>query len=167
MSMYDSDIESLIVELTKEVVETEAPEELPLFDELVQDFFNNPEPPLQKEEDDPLAFGVGETVVALTPVFTAMVTAVVTPLLKDAAAAAKEGGMEALKEYVKGALTPDKDEEEKDEQAEQEVPAPSKTENLEQIRDEAMMVAIEWGIKPKKARKMANDLVGRLAISAA
>lgn len=157
MSRIDPQVEQLVVEITRQVIEVEAPEEMPLVDAFVKGFLESPNPPDHQEEDDPLSFGVGEAVASLTPAVVAMVTAVVTPLLKDAAVTIKDAGMEALRDFIKDRMS------QKEEKGGKAL-AFAEPEQLEQIRKEALVVALEWRVSPEKARRMADVLVGRLAV---
>ena len=79
------------------------------------------------------------------------------PLLKDAAVAARDAGLDLLKERIKDRMS-------RKEKDEEETPsALVDPEELEKIRQEALAVALEWRVSPDKARKMADALVGRLA----
>lgn len=58
-----------VQEISKSLVIQIAPEELDLFDELVEEYFQDPTPPnvSSSTPDDPLGFGSAETLVAITP----------------------------------------------------------------------------------------------------
>ena len=68
----------LIENLSRQVVDETAPEELDMFDELLADYYANPQPPATQTQadDDPLAFGVAEAFIAVTPVAAAIVSSI-------------------------------------------------------------------------------------------
>ena len=72
--------QDFIKALTKKVVTKVAAEELPLFDELVQEYLDDPTPPNFDTitNDDPLGIGLGEFVVAVTPAVMAAIQALFT-----------------------------------------------------------------------------------------
>src|SRR5215211_3720307 len=101
----------LIEETSKSVVTQVAPEELELFDELLQDYFENPQPsnPPASTHDDPLGFGLGEALVAVTPAAAAMASTVLSYLMTEAIKATQEESAAAIKKKLKALFNPEKE----------------------------------------------------------
>ncbi len=148
-----------IESVAKQIVKETAPEELELFPELVGDYFSDPRPPAtaQRESDDALGFGIGETLVAVTPAAAAMVTAVLNYLLNEAVKTALSESAEAIKKKIKALFNPKS-------QADNAVEPLSK-EQLEMVQKIAFKQATEWGIERDEAKKMATAMVGALALA--
>ena len=154
---------NFITELSKNIVTEVAPEEIPLFDELVQEYFDDPTPPDPSESisDDPLGFGLGETLVAITPAATAMVSAVLSYVLTEAVKAVREESATAIKEKIKAVFTSEKPSGE----AAQGMPALTR-QQLEQVKKLARKQAKAFGVETAIANKLADALVGSLALAA-
>ena len=148
-----------IQEISKDIVVEVAPEEMDLFDELVMEYFQNPTPPdfSVSPKDDPLGFGIGETLVAVAPAAAAMAEVVLNSLMNESLRTAQEESAELVKRKIKS-LFNSKQKEAKD-------PIPLTKEQLEQVRKLAIKQAIKFGIGPEKAEKMANALIGSLALA--
>lgn len=69
---------ALIKKISPHVVAKVAPEELPLFDELIEEYFDDPNPPdlSVSVSDEPLGMSWGELLIAVTPAVAAAVNAV-------------------------------------------------------------------------------------------
>lgn len=156
----------LIQELSKNIVVEIAPEEMDLFDELVAEYFHDPTPPdlTAKPKDDPLGFGLGEVLIAVTPAATAMVNAVLNHLFTESVNAAKEESADIVKIKIKKLFHPERKDEKPATKDDKEV-RPLNKEQLEQVKKLARKQAIKFGIHSDKAEKMANALVGSLALS--
>jgi len=156
----------LIQEISKGIVIEVAPEEMDLFDELVMEYFQDPTPPdlSAKPKDDPLGFGLGEVLVAATPAVAAMVNAVLNHLMTESLNAAKEESAEVVKKNIKMLFNPQKKDEKPAKKDDKEV-RPLNKEQLEQVKKLAWKQAIKFGIGSEKAEKMANALIGSLALA--
>ncbi len=145
-----------IEEISRGIITQVAPEESDLFDELLQEYFDHPQPPtpLTSASDDPLGFGLAETLVAVTPAAAAMVSAVLSYLLTEAIKAAQEESATAVKKKIKALFN-----------SEDEAPSPLTEEQLEQVKKLARKQAIQFGLNAKQAEKMANALIGSLALA--
>lgn len=161
-----SEGQKLIQEISKDIVGEVAPEEMDMFDELVEEYFQNPTPPDMsvKPKDDPLGFGLGEVLVAVTPAAAAMVNEVIKYLMNETITAAKDESAEMVKKKVKKLFNPEKKDDKPAKKEEGEV-RPLNKEQLEQVKKLARKQATKFGIGPDKAEKMANALVGSLALS--
>lgn len=142
----------LITEVTKGVVGQAAPEELELFDEMTEQYFQDPTPPKQSDSqgDDALAFGLEQAMVAVTPAVMAMVSAALSHLLKDVIDAAKEESAALIKQKIKALFN-------------RNTPAPLSEKQLEQIKTRAADEGVKFGLSADQAKNMADALVGQLA----
>lgn len=144
-----------IERLSREIVAEFAPEELPLFDELAQETFEHPRPPQGEERggDDPLGFGMNETLVAITPAVSAMVSAAFAHLLGEVFKAAGEEEAKNLRERIKRLVNKERS------------AAPLTVEQLAQVRKLAQEQAQLFGVPAGQAQQLADALVGRLALA--
>lgn len=146
-----------IEEISQGLVTQVAPEELELFDELMEEYFRDPTPPdlSTTTKDDPLGFGLAETLVAVTPAAASVVSVVLTYLLTEVIRATQEEAATALKNKIKAFFNPEQDES-----------GPTLTEaQLEQVKKLARKQAVQFGLNAKQAEKMSNALVGSLALA--
>lgn len=153
-----SEGQRLIRELSRDVIVEAVPEEIDLFDELVAEYFQNPNPPASStpSKEDPLGFGVEEILIAATPAAAAMVDIVLNYLISEVLKATREESAESIRKKIRTLFGNDnKDREE---------PAPLTREQLEQVKKLSRKQAIKFGIGPEKAEKMADALVGSLAL---
>jgi hypothetical protein len=83
--MSSQDQNQLIEDVSREVVATTAPEELPLFRATSAAYFQHPDRVLkeQQSKDEMLGFGVVEVVTLLTPYVLAIVTAVIKAIMAE------------------------------------------------------------------------------------
>ena len=187
---------TLIADFSRAVVLETAPEELDLFDELIEDYFSSPLPARHSpgegpgvrpgpggEADDPLGFGLSETIAAVTPAAAAMASAVLGYLLTETVKATQEESAAALKKKIKALFNPETQPGGKSEPAKQEAnlplpvigapagpkpdedPAPLTVEQLQQVKRLARKQAVQFGLEPDLADKMAIALVGALALA--
>jgi len=165
MWTQSSEGHKLIQEISKGIVMEVAPEEMDLFDELVMEYFQDPTPPdlTAKPKDDPLGFGLGEVLIAATPAVAAMVDVVLNYLMNEIVKVAQGESAELIKRKIKDLFNPKK--EEKIDKSDEDDVVPLTKEQLEQVKKLARKQAIKFGIGPDKAEKMANALIGLLALS--
>lgn len=159
MWMDSPERRELIEALSRDIVATVAPEEVDLFDELLEEYFESPQPPDESvsASDDPLGFGVSGAIIAVTPAAAAMVSGVFNYLITEMFDAVKEKTAQEIKELIWGLINPQKL---------GKSPSPLTREQLRQIKDLASKQAMEFGIIENQAEKMANALVGSLVLSA-
>jgi hypothetical protein len=157
----------LIQEISKRVVNQIAPEELDLFDELVLEYFQNPSLPdeLSKQKDNPLGFGLGETLIAISPAAAAMVNAVLSYLMTEVLKTAQDESAELIKKKVKELFNPEKDNDSAFVHKNKKDIPPLTKEQLEQVRKLAIKQAMAFKVAPDKAQRMADSLIGTLALS--
>jgi len=155
----------LVQEFSRDIVVVVAPEEIDLFDELVMEYFQDRTPPdlSAKPKDDPLGFGLGEVLIAATPAVAAMVDVVLNYLVNEIVKAAQGESAELIKRKIKGLFNPKKDE--ITEKSDEDNVVPLTKEQLEQVKKLAHKQAIKFGIGSEKADRMANALIGSLALA--
>src|SRR4051812_7590548 len=124
-----------IQEISKSIVIQVAPEEVELFDDLVMEYFENPTPPdlSASATDDPLGFGLSETLVAVTPAAVAIVSAVLSHLMTESVKAAQEESAEVIKKKIKALFSPEKKDEGSAQKEGKDLPQLTK-EQMEQVR---------------------------------
>jgi hypothetical protein len=83
-----NDDRELIVAISHDLVAAVAPEEIVLFRPLSAAYFDAPDRLGQAPKDDMLGFGVGEAVIALTPIALSVMTEVLAYLRREMAQAA-------------------------------------------------------------------------------
>jgi hypothetical protein len=149
-----------VEDVSKFIVAEVAPGELDLFDELTK-YYEDRSPPDRAETagDDSLAFGLAEVIVPVTPAALALVIAVLNYIFAETTAALEDRGEGWLKERL-GQIFPSEDKD-RTETRERE---PYTNEQLKQIRRIARREARRFGMESDMANKMADVLIGRLAL---
>jgi hypothetical protein len=143
--------QELIREVSKGIVAEVDPEELVLFDELMESYFANPHPS-STERDDPLSFGLGELVILVTPAAGAAVSGALTYILSYCLAIGVIETGPRVVEGIKGWLN-------------SEPGAKALTaEQLKQIQEIAIQQAELFGLDTTKAELMAGALVRSLGL---
>jgi hypothetical protein len=142
----------LIAEVSRNIVAGVAAEELELFDELAQDFFEHPQPTgSSTSADDPLGFGL-ETLAAVTPAALAMVQVVVVYLASEVIKAARDETAKAVTSRVRSHLSGKK-------------PVSLSVEQLKHVRELSRQQALKFGMSKEAAESMSQALVGSLVIA--
>ena len=133
-----------------------APEELPLFDELAQEYFNNPTPPkvTKGQVDDQLAFGIEDVMEVVTPASIAMVSAVLTYLVPNVLKVIQEEGIASIKEYIRKFFSKAGSNE-----------TTLSQEQIEEIRKIAYQQARAFGIHHQKAKNMSHAIIGSITLT--
>ena len=148
---------TFITDITKTIVSQVAPEELDFFDELLQEYFRNPQlVPPAASSDDPLGFGVGEVIAAVTPATAKMIEAVLEALAITVFKVTMEEGFEltiarARKLFPRMV-------------GKTESPAPLTQAQLVHVTNLARQQALMCGIEASVAEKMVTALAGSLAL---
>lgn len=148
---------SLTLEISKELASSFAPEEIDLFDEIAAVYFVKSDD-LQlndKRPDSLLGFGTGETIIALTPAILAAVDTVLNYIGLEIIKIGKDETVDMLKGKLKNLFV---DSEKKN------AIEPLSHTQLELIKSLAQKKASEFGMKPKKAKHLAEALVGVIAL---
>jgi hypothetical protein len=145
----------LIRELARAIVTRVAPEELELFDDLIEEYFNNPIPPdrARIRDDDPLAFGVDDDVAVVTPAAAAMTTTVIEQILSRTVEVAEPQTSEAVRRRLEELLEPERRVRGGETVGHGE---------LEQILDSGRRRALDFGMGENLALSMEGVLVSTL-----
>ena len=148
----------LITELSKEIVSQVAPEEMDLFDELMQEYFDDPTPPdlSMDDSDDPLGFGLGDMMVAITPAAAAVVVTALGFLVSTIQQFPKGDPAPLSYGEVRRFLTARK--------KETSVESPLTPVQLEDLRHITQTTAIQYGMEDDRAEAMTNALLVALML---
>jgi hypothetical protein len=139
-----------------QIVQEVAPKELPLFDGLLEEYYEDPTPPdtSQVDREDPLAFGPGISMAMVTPAAAAMVSAVLSFIAMEVLKGVKEELGDKIQEKTKEILNDILDK--KEEKTTPEITQ----EQFKDLYKVAVEVAREYGMKEKQAKKMAKAFLG-------
>lgn len=140
--------------LSKQVVEKFAPQELEMFDELYEESLVVPPGTVKTGPDDELGFGADALIIVATPIVSAAVEVVITFLVIEVIKAAKGEKPAMIKEKLKDLLNPEK----------KAGPAPLTQDQLLVVKKLAIKRAREMGMKEEKANQLALELIGSLAL---
>ncbi len=158
--MWSESLEAkkLIREFSRETVLQLAPEEGDFFEELMEEYFENPKAHTQPQgvEDDPLGSGLADSMIVITPVIASMSQAVLDYIMTEIIKASKEEGAASIKNTIHALFNPQKA---------KEGSAPLTREQLKVIKKKARDQARQFGLNNEKAEKMVNALIGSLALS--
>jgi hypothetical protein len=150
----------LVKDLAEAVLGQAAPEELVLFDETAQEYFDDPDQVLHaRSRDEPVGFGL--ELALLTPYVLAVVGPVVTFLVSLVANSAKEGSKTLVAEWVRSLFKP------KDKTSTAVVGSlPALTpEQARRVRDVAYERAAFLGLPATTATLLADSVVGGLIVA--
>jgi hypothetical protein len=155
MSGQPDETTQLVDAVSLELVGQFAPKELEIFDDLAQDFHDDPTPPEAKRgPESPLGFGLDAAMIATSPAVMAAVTACVAFVMNAAADALKDQTKGFIQEQVKKLF--------KGSQAD-----PAKfnltADQLKHVEELAAKEARRFGLKKAEADRLAAVLAGRLA----
>jgi hypothetical protein len=164
----------LVEELSREVIAETAPEEIAVFDELVEVYYQkaNPSGSAGSDTDDALGFGVDAGLfTVLTPAVLAVVTEVINYFRDEVIKSAKEEGAITIRAKIKAVLNPalksevDPSRNEKSAAGDSALESDFSKEQLLVIQKIVKREAKKYGIKEDNALKLANAVIGRLVIS--
>ena len=149
----------LVAELARLALEQAAPEELVLFPETAEEYFNNPQAVLEpRRRDEPLGFGLD--VAMLTPYVLAVATPVVRYLVSAAAEAAGQEARPLVVRVVRRLLRrPDPAP-----AAGEPAPPPLSAAQARQVRELAYQRAKGLGLEEDRAVLLADSVVGGLVV---
>jgi hypothetical protein len=154
MSTETHEDRELVAELSKLVVQEIAPEELMFFDEILQDYFSNPNALKETSSKNPLAFGVDDIFIAMTPAIIASISALAEFVKLEVVRNAQERSASAIKKILKELIA------RKDKDAQ-----PLFTiEQFEVIKSIVDDQARLFRLNPKQARLLSESIVGNLAL---
>lgn len=150
MAVATPDDRELITALSRQIIDEIAPEETDLFDELISDYFADPTPPdlSTAAADDPLGFGLGELMVAVTPAAAAVAAAAIPFIVATMTQAAGDAGAEQVRSWLKRRLRGEGDHS----RATPQLP-PEAMKNLRRIMDDA---ARQYGMDDAQSEAMVN-----------
>lgn len=154
---------SLIVEVSRQIVDQVAPEEADLFDELLAEYDAGHFPTVTEpaEIDDPLGFGIGEALSLATPAVVAAVSGVLTYIARETLETIKTEGAAVVRARVATALkrasgkTP----------ADTDPPLQLTREQLRTMRTLAKQKGEEFGMSADDAGHMAEALIGAVVLA--
>jgi hypothetical protein len=170
MRVETAEERNVITHLSKDIVAEVAPEELELFDELMEEHFANPEASSTPthSEDDALAFGLESAMTVLTPVVAAVVSAVVKYVVDEVLKATKDESSSFIREKVErlfGLITAKKSPEA--------APAPGQPasasislspDELARVRQLALEQSLACGLNSSQAERIADSVIVRLVL---
>ena len=151
----------LVAALSMDIVAEVAPEELDLFDDLVDEYYEDPSPPdmSASARDSALGFGLGGALAAATPAATAMVSAVLGLVVQVATQAFQDESSDFIRDKVKSLFGGKKVETTTD------APIPLTQDQLRRMREAALAEAQKFGMSGDEAERMADALFRRMAVS--
>lgn len=146
-----------ILELSQSVVAEVAPEELPLFAELAQEYLDDPSPPdlAAPANNEPLGFGLEEILVAVTPAAMAMTSSALTYVLAEVIKATQAESAAVIKSKIKTLFNAKEKSHD---------PPPLTPEQLDRVRKLARKQARSFGMNADQAERMVDALIGRLVM---
>jgi hypothetical protein len=142
MRVETAEERNVITHFSKDIVAEVAPEELELFDELMEEHFANPEASNTPthSEDDALAFGLESAMTVVTPVVAAVVSAVVKYAEAEPAPA-----QSAPKKPASASVSLSPDE-------------------LARVRQLALEQSLACGLDSSQAERIADSVIVRLVL---
>jgi hypothetical protein len=152
--------QALVKELAETVLAEAAPEELALFEETAQEYFQNPERVLRaRGADEPVGFGLD--IAMLTPYVLAVVTPVVSFLVSTVADSAKEEMKPRVAALVRRLFRRGTESGSEQRNAAQ----PLTPEQARQVRQIAYQRATTVGLPEPTAALLADSVVGGILVS--
>jgi len=145
--------EEMAFHLSYEIVKEMAPEELDLFDDLKDEFLENPDAFMKKDpgkKDKMLGFGGGIGEVFVTATVFPIIWGILAQISKKGIESFTEEGSKALAKWIKIKLEGKKEQ-------------PSKR-KMKEIRDYVCQNALAMGMEKKRARIMADSFIGKLTL---
>jgi len=148
---------ALVTELSRRIVAELEPDELPLFDDLIAEYFTESTPPAETDvvTDEPLGYSLGRMPSSVTPVAATLASNVLNHLLTEALKLhPNDGRQEEFKPRVKALFG-----------ASEAEPIDLGEDELERTRAMAMRQAKSMGLDDHQARQAADALLGHLVTS--
>lgn len=149
----DKNSEELASNLSYEIVKEMAPEELDLFDDIKEEFLENPDAFMEKDlekKEKMLGFGGGVGEVFVTVTILPLIWGIFAQIAKKGIESLTEEGSKAAAEWIKNKREGKKGQ-------------PSK-EKLKGIRDYVCQNAYSTGLDKERARILADSFIGKLAL---
>ena len=146
-----------VLDLSQLVLHDVAPQELAIFDEVTDEYFDDPAAVLEaRAGDQPVAFGLD--IALLTPYVLAVVTAVVKFIGGLVSDAVKDEATPVVAQLVRRLFRGGDD-------ADGATPAPLDAEQAARVREVALDRATAIGLDENKARFLAEAVADRLRVS--
>ena len=156
MLLPGAEVDALTLELSKEVLTVLAPDELPFFADVVQDFHDGRQAgPDSRSRDEPLGFGIELSLLA--PYVVAVMPSVVSFLADILAASAKQEAATALGLMIRRLF--------KRPSAASEATVRLTAEQGRQVRGITYKRAMAVGLDKERAGLLADAVVGSLSMS--
>ena len=153
----EHETDSLSTELSRHVVETLAPDELPFFADAVNDFHDHRSvEPGSRSRDEPLGFGAEFSLLA--PYVITVMPAIINFLAGILASAAQEEIATGLGTMIRGLFKGRG-------QGDNPAPASLSAEQGRRVREVTRTRAIDVGLDQKRAALLADAVVGALSIA--
>lgn len=154
MSSLPAEARPMTLHVAKYIIKNNAPEELELFDELTEEYFADPTPPDRSAtaDDDPLAFGAEDLIVAATPAALAMVSTAVTYIAGEVLKATQEEAAGLLVGEIKKRFNPKSPD------------VALNNAQLNHVYQAAVEEGVAYGMEQSQAEMMARSLAGTLVL---
>ena len=152
----------LLEELARTILERSAPEELVIFGETAEEYFQDPDAVLHPTRRDE-ALGFGLDLALLTPYVLAVATPVLGFLVQTVTAAAKEEATPRIRELVRRLFNRSGHRDAPDAVG---APVALTTEQAREVRAVALARATDLGLPDEQARLLADSVVGGLVVAA-
>lgn len=149
----DKNSEELASNLSYEIVKEMAPEELDLFDDIKEEFLENPDDFMKIDsgkKEKMLGFGGGVGEVFVTATILPIIWGILAQISKKGIESLTEEGSKAVAEWIKNKKEGKKGQ-------------PSK-EKLKEIRDYVCQNAYSSGLDKDRARILADSFIGKLTL---
>ena len=149
----DKNSEELASNLSYKIVKEMAPEELDLFDDIKEEFLENPDDFMKKDsgkKEKMLGFGGGVGEVFVTATILPLIWGIFAQIGKKGIESLTEEGLKAAAEWIKNKREGKKGQ-------------PSK-EKLKEIRDYVCQNAYSAGLDKDRARILADSFIGKLTL---
>jgi hypothetical protein len=162
--MASADQNQLIADLSRDIIMSIAPQELPLFRATSTAYFQKPDALFKnaKEKDQILGFGIGETVVMMTPSALIIVTQIVQFITAELQKSVVAESSSLIADLVKKKFKKFRP---IDSKSDAQIPAPLTKEQLVYVRQLAYKEANRLMRSDTKAQVLADAIVGSLATS--
>lgn len=155
----DKEVQVIIKDISENIVSQIAPEEIDVFDEIADTYFNNPhllDPNYQKAKDDPIGFGLTGMVEMTSPAALSVVTSIIVYIITQIWGATTSALLDEYKSRIKKLFN--KNSNKKD------VPAFTK-EQLKRINDEIIKQALSSRLSEDQAKNIANALISSMVLN--
>ena len=149
----DKNSEELASNLSYKIVKEMAPEELDLFDDIKEEFLENPDDFMKKDsgkKEKMLGFGGGVGEVFVTAIIIPLIWGILIPIGQRKIESLAEEGLKAVAEWIKNKREGKKGQ-------------PPK-EKLKEIRDYVCQNAYSAGLDKDRARILADSFIGKLTL---